>query len=300
MNVGYVGLGNMGGLLAERLLLSHVLHVYDRKASAIDRLVSRGVIPCDSLADLGQRCEVVFLCLPTSDHVEQVIFGEDGISKAAAPGTLLIDQTTGDPNRTRAMAEQLLPRGIELIDAPISGGPKGARDGTVAIMVGASRDQFDRANTLLTSLSPHVFHAGEIGAGHVAKLANNLLSAAHRAATMEALALATKNGVDAGKMIDILLASSGRNFFIENFARSSIVSGKLATGFSLGLMHKDVKLAGQLGVESGVPMFCTNTVREFFQVCINLMGSETEVNAIAAVMDKLANSHILPANYSLT
>jgi 3-hydroxyisobutyrate dehydrogenase len=300
MKVGYVGLGNMGGLLAERLQLSHVLHVYDRNPNAVERLVSRGAIPCESLADLGRRCDVIFLCLPTSDHVEQVIFDEVGILSAAAPGTLLIDQTTADPNRTRAMAQKLSCREIELIDAPISGGPKGAREGTVAIMVGGTKHQFDRAAPLLTSLSPHVFHAGEIGSGHVAKLANNLLSAAHRVATMEALALASKNGVDASKMIEILLASSGRNFFIENFARSSIVSGKLATGFSLSLMHKDVKLAGQLGVESGVPMFCTNTVREYFQVCMNLMGPETEVNAVAVVMDKLANSHIVPSDYTLT
>ena len=300
MNVGYVGLGNMGGVIAARIQRTHPLRVYDLNEDAVERLCEKGASPCDDLADLARQCDVILLCLPTSDHVRKAVLGEKGIVAGAGPGTLIIDQSTGDPAKTRAMAAELAPLGLEMIDAPISGGPKGAEEGTVAIMVGATPAQFARAEPLLRALSPNVFHAGVVGAGHVAKLCNNLLSAAHRAVTVEALALAVKNGVECGTMVDILLAGSGRNFFIERFVKSNIVSGKLATGFTLSLMHKDVKLATELGVESGVPMFCTNTVREFFQVCMNMMGRETEVNSIALVMDQLAGTHMVPPGYSLT
>jgi 3-hydroxyisobutyrate dehydrogenase len=232
--------------------------------------------------------------------VRTAVFGAEGLASTAKPGTLFIDQTTGDPAVTRELAERAQALGLGFMDAPISGGPKGAEAGTVAIMVGATPEQFARAEPVLRQISPNVFHAGAAGTGHVAKLSNNLISAAHRMITLEALALACKNGVEPSKMVDILMASSGRNFFIETFVRSSVISGKLATGFTLAFMHKDIKLATQLGVDSGVPLFCTNTVREFFQVAMNLMGRETEVNAVALVMDKLAGTQIVPPDYTLT
>jgi 3-hydroxyisobutyrate dehydrogenase len=299
MNIGYVGLGHMGSRLAAHLLRAHTLRVFDLSENAVARLRDQGALACASAADLARECDVILLCLPTSDHVKHAVFGESGLASAARRGTLFIDQTTGDPGVTRELAAQAAALGLAFIDAPISGGPKGAEAGTVAIMVGASVGDFARAEPILREISPHVFHAGAPGTGHVAKLANNLISAAHRMATLEALALANKNGVAPSTMVDILMASSGRNFFIETFVRSSILSGKLATGFSLALMHKDIKLAAELGVASGVPLFCTNTVREFFQVAMNMMGRETEVNSVAVVMDKLAGTQVVPADYSL-
>jgi 3-hydroxyisobutyrate dehydrogenase len=300
MNIGYVGLGTMGSRLSRHLYDKHTVLVYDLDAAAVKRQCALGAHACESLPDITRQCDVILLCLPTSDHVQQAVFGPNGLSAGARQGVLLIDQTTGDPVKTRSMAQQLQALGMDLIDAPVSGGPAGAQRGDLAIMVGATADQYAHVMPILQCISPNVFHAGEVGTGHVAKLANNLVSAAHRMATLEALALADKNGVNPGTMTDILLASSGRNFFIETFVKSSIISGKLATGFSLNLMHKDIKLAAQLGVESGVPMFCTNTVREFFQVAMNMMGREAEVNTVALVMDKMAGTHVVPDDYTLT
>jgi len=300
MNIGYIGLGTMGSRLSRHLYDKHTVFVFDLDAAAVERQCALGAKACTSLPDMARQCDLILLCLPTSDHVRKAVFGPDGLAAGARPGVLLVDQTTGDPEKTRAMARELQALGMDLIDAPVSGGPAGAERGDLAIMVGASAEQYARAMPILKGISPNVFRAGEVGTGHVAKLANNLVSAAHRMATLEALALADKNGVDAGTMTDILLASSGRNFFVETFVKSSIISGKLATGFSLNLMHKDIKLAAQLGVESGVPMFCTNTVREFFQVAMNLMGREAEVNTVALVMDQMAGTHVVPENYTLT
>lgn len=300
MTIGYVGLGSMGGALARRLQLTHPLLVHDMSEAAMQRVIERGATASSSLLDLAARCDVILLCLPTSEHIRAVIFGENGIAATAKPGTLIVDQTTGDPTETRAMAADLLAKGLELIDAPVSGGPQGADAGTIAIMVGASATQYERIQPILHSISPNVFHAGEVGTGHVAKLANNLLSAGQRLVSLEAVALAVKNGLEPHKAVEIIMAGSGRNFYVEKFMNSHILSGKLASGFTVGLLHKDVRLACKLGVDSGVTMLFGNLAREFYQMTMNEMGPDTQVNAVALVIDRLAGTHVVPLDYSLT
>jgi 3-hydroxyisobutyrate dehydrogenase len=298
MSIGYVGLGNMGGPLARRLQLQHKLFVYDVRASSVQRMAEAGASPCASLGELAGHCDLILLCLPTSTEVRSVIFGDGGLATSAKPGTLIVDQTTGDPTATRGMAEELAPRGIELIDAPVSGGPRGADAGTIAIMVGASPDQYARVLPVLQAISPNTFHAGGVGTGHVAKVVNNMLSGAQRLISFEGLALAIKNGIEPQKALEIILASSGRNFYLEHFG-SRIISGKLESGFTLGLIHKDVRLATQLGVDSGVPLLLGNVAREFYQLCISLMGREAQVNSAALVMDRLAGTQVVPPDYTI-
>lgn len=295
MTVGYIGLGNMGGTLARRLLRERSLLVHDRDAAAVQRLVALGATACASPSDLAARCDTILLCLPTSAQVRDVIFGEGGIAAAASAGTLIIDQTTGDPSATRAMAAELQAgRGVELIDAPVAGGLPAAEAGTIAILVGATPAQYARALPVLQGISPKVFHAGPVGTGDVAKLTNNLVFAAMRVATLEAVALAVKNGMEPSKIVDILLAGSARNFFLEHYMRSHVLTGKLDSGFTLGLIHKDVRLACQLGIEAGVPMLVGNVVRELYQVFISEMGRDAQVNTAAVVIDRLAGTQVVP------
>jgi 3-hydroxyisobutyrate dehydrogenase len=294
MTIGYVGLGNMGSALARRLLLRHPLIVYDQNANAVQRLVDKGAIASPSLADIGSRCDIILLCLPTSKEVREVIFGDGGLKASARHGTLIVDQTTGDPIATRAMAAELVERGIELIDAPVSGGPRGADAGTIAIIVGASVAQFARVEPIVTAISPNVFHAGGVGSGDVMKLANNMLSAVNRVAGLEAMALSVKNGIEPKRAAEIILASSGRNFWLEHFIMR-VLDGDITSGFTLGLSYKDVRLATQLGVDSDVPMFFGNLVREYYQMCINEMGRDAQVNTAALVMDRIAGTKMVPA-----
>src|SRR5207253_1392880 len=144
--------------------------------------------------------------LPTSDNVRTVIFGENGIASAAKPGTLIIDQTSGDPTATRAMAAELEARGggLQLMDAPVSGGARGADAGTIAIMIGAAPAQYERIAPVLRCISPNLFHAGGVGTGHVAKLANNLLSGGQRLLSIEAMTLAVKNGIAPETAVNII------------------------------------------------------------------------------------------------
>jgi 3-hydroxyisobutyrate dehydrogenase len=294
--IGYVGLGNMGAALARRLQLQVPLLVYDLNPASVQRLVDQGAVACSGLAELASRCDVIMLCLPTSEHVRNAIWGEHGLGVGLKPGTLIVDQTTGDPIATRAMADELSRRGIDLVDAPVSGGAAGAAAGTIAIMVGAAAEPFARLKPLLELISPNVFHAGDVGAGQVIKLVNNMVSAAQRLLTFEGVALAAKNGIDPQRACEILLAGGAKNVFIEKFMLPHILKGNLSPGFTLGLMHKDVRLACQLGSDSGVPMFYGNLTRELFQTYISEMGPDAQVHTAALVVDRLAGTHVVPAD----
>lgn len=296
MTIGYVGLGNMGAALARRLQLSEPLLVYDEDGSAMARMVQLGATPCSNLADLAARCDTILLCLPGSQHVRTVLFGENGITRAARTDTRIIDQTTGDPLVTRQMAGQLAERGLELIDAPVSGGVRGADAGTIAIMVGADEAQYKAVRPLLLSISSNVFHAGKfVGAGQVMKLVNNALSGVQRLLTLEAMTLAVKNGIDPERACEILIAGGARNAFLEKFMAPCVVRGDLETGFSLALMHKDIRLACQLGADSAVPMFFANTARELYMACLNEFGAEASVNVSAKHFDRLARTQVVGA-----
>lgn len=293
--IGYVGLGRMGGALAGRLLKSLALDVYDLDPVGVARLASLGARPQAGLDQLGRACDLVLMCLPTSDHVRQAVFGPRGLLEGLSPGALLVDQSTGDPQATRAMATELAARGIGLVDAPVSGGVQGAEAGTIAIMLGAGPLERDRVEPVLRAISPNVFHAGGVGAGHVIKLVNNLISGAQRLLTMEGVALAAKNGIDPQRACNILMAGGARNVFLEKFMGPQILHGRLDVAFTLGLMHKDVRLACELGSASGVPLPFGNTAREFYRQCIDAMGEHAQVHTAALVYDRLAGTQVVPA-----
>jgi len=296
MTIGYVGLGNMGGALARRLQLRHPLHVYDLNAAAVGLLTEVGAKASASLHDLAAACDQILLCLPTSEHVRTALFGAHGLASGLRPGTVIIDQTSGDPTITRALAAELTKQDVSLIDAPVSGGMQGARDGTIAIMVGATEEQYAAVLPLLRAISANVFHAGPIGSGQVIKLANNLLSGAQRLLTFEAMTLAVKNGIAPQTACEILLAGGGRSAFMEKFMASHILQGDLFTGFTLGLMYKDVRLACALGTASEVPMLFGNLTKEIYQQVINALGQDKQLHTAAIYMDRLAGTQMVPAD----
>jgi 3-hydroxyisobutyrate dehydrogenase len=261
----------------------------------MQRVAASGATPCASLRDLARQCEVILLCLPASPQVRDALFGPDGLAAAARPGTLVIDQTSGDPEETRAMARALLAHGIELIDAPVSGGPEAAEAGSIAIMVGASPAQFARAEPLLRDIGSKVFHAGEVGAGHVVKLANNVVSATNRAVALEALALAARNGIAPRCAVEIMLAGSARNFWIETLPKSGLLDGEFASGFTLEVIHKDLCAVARLAAESDLPMPIGTAVRAFYARCMEELGREAEGNASALVMERIAGTAMFPA-----
>ncbi len=299
MRIGYLGLGVMGGALARRLRLSRELTVFDVDPNAVARIQAAGCTAATNSADLAQSCDTIFLCLPTSAHVREAIFGAGGLAETIKPGGILIDQTTGDPHETRAMATELAPRGIELIDAPVSGGAMGAEAGTIAIMVGASEAQFARIEPVLRDISSNIFHAGGVGAGHVIKLVNNMISHTQRLLTQEGMTLAASNGVDPDCAAAILRASGGRNAYMEKVLAPRVLKGKLAIGFTLGLAHKDIALACDVARQSGVPTPIAAAAAARYQAMVGERGYQTEVEVSGLIAEREAGTRYIPEERDL-
>jgi 3-hydroxyisobutyrate dehydrogenase len=296
MAIGYIGLGNMGGALARRLLETHPLSVYDLDRAARDRLGAAGARRCETLADLVSRSDTIFICLPKSEHVREVIFGAGGLKSALRRDTLIVDQTTGHPDATCAMAADLTTIGVHLIDAPVSGGVQGAAAGTISIMVGASSAQFSRIEPLLKAISPNIHHAGDVGAGHAIKLVNNLVSGAQRLLTFEGMSLAAKNGIDPKRAAEILMSGGARNSFMEKFLLALVTDGKMTSRFSLDLMLKDVALACELARDSGVPVPFGEVARKIYEEARDTMGPDADVNMAAIRAERLAGTRLVPGD----
>ena len=279
MDVGFVGLGSMGGAIARRMLLTRKLRVADLLPDRVAALTQAGAVPAQDLPSLAAASDLVCLCLPTSTEVREAIFGANGLAGGLKPGTLVADMTTGDPLATKAMAAELKGRGIDMIDAPVSGGPDGAAAGTLAIMVGAPIALYEKVKPVFEGVSPNVFRMGEVGAGQTMKLVNNLLLAGCKLMTYEVMALAVKNGLDAKLCAQVLQKSSGRNATTERTLQGTI-DGVFRGTFSLGLMSKDVRLANQLGQDTAIPMLLGRLVQELHQVALNNHGANADSNII--------------------
>lgn len=295
MRVGYVGLGNMGGALARRLQLSMPLHVFDLNPAAVDGLVAAGAVACASAREVAARSDIVLTCLQTSRQVRDAVMGEEGIAAGLAAGGIIADQTTGDAFETRALSAELAGRGLHFIDAPVSGGPPGAAAGTIAIMVGAPANLYARVEPVLRAISSNVFHTGEVGTGHVMKVANNLMAAAQRLLTHEVMCLAVKSGVEPAKAVEVIQRSSGRNYTIDVTYPRHILTGDLFQGFTLALMHKDVALANDLAAKAGVPLFLGAQVKEHYQAAINEFGAGGDVNDAVRMFERMAGTRVRPA-----
>jgi 3-hydroxyisobutyrate dehydrogenase len=289
MDVGFVGLGKMGGAIARRLLKARPLRVFDIRPEAAASLAGAQAMP--HLGALAQGCDTVCLCLPTSNEVRQVLF-DQGLLEALAPDSLVVDMTTGDPAATRDMAAKVEAAGRHLVDAPVSGGPMGAEAGTLAIMVGAPDALFARVAPLLAEISLNVFHAGGVGAGHTMKLVNNLTSAGNRLVAFEALSLAVKNGLDPKRCVEIMHKSSGRSFMTEVIFPKNILPGNLDQGFSTGLMLKDVTLATQLGAQSGVTLAIGDHVRDVLAAEVAEGGPDRDLCTVVRRYEKAAKVKI--------
>ncbi|MDQ4117327.1 MAG: NAD(P)-dependent oxidoreductase, partial [Actinomycetota bacterium] len=238
--VGFVGLGRMGTPMVRRLAAGGVpVRGHDAAAGVAEGLADV-LTPVPDAAAAAAGAPVVLLMLPDSDAVESVVDG--GLADALEPGTLLVDMSTSEPLRTRELAPRVADRGAILVDAPVSGGVAGARDGTLTIMVGGSDDVVRRLEPTL-ALIGRVRHVGTCGAGHALKALNNLLSASHLLATSEAILAGERFGLDPGAMLEAINGSSGRSGSTDNKWPRHIVPGTYASGFTAGLMLKDLRIA---------------------------------------------------------
>lgn len=252
--IGFVGLGNMGAPMAGHLAAAGFqLLAADANPAALERFCSAvRCTPVRSLAELGRSCRVVITMLPDGAAVREVLLGTDGVAAGLAPGSVVLDMSSAEPVATRTLALQLAGASISLVDAPVSGGVKRAVAGKLAIMAGGETAAIARCRSILAALG-QVFAAGACGAGHAVKALNNYLSAVALAATAEAMLAGERFGIDPAAMLEILNHSTGRNTATDQKYPAFVLSGSFDSGFALGLMAKDLRIALGLAEAVGTP-----------------------------------------------
>ena len=292
--IGFIGLGNMGRPLAERLLKKYQLYVYDLEEENLNFFVSHGAIKCLSPSEIASNTDKVFLCLPTSSIVEKVINGDNGVLRTAKQNSFIIDMTTGEPDITRELSKNLLLSNINFIDAPVSGGPKGAHLGNIAIMIGGTEKQFSVIKPIMDDISSNIFYAGEIGSGHAIKAGNNLLNLICRMATFEVISMLAKDGVDPEKAVNIIQKSSGRNYATEITLPDNILSGKMFQGFSTGLMKKDSGVALQIAYSNKIDMPLGKLAQDLLNKTIEEFGLDADMSKVAISYEETTRVKIRP------
>lgn len=261
-NIAFVGLGNMGAPMAENLVKAgYTISVYDLSQAAIQRLQQAGANVAASPKEAAYNAQVIISMLPAGKHVHSVYLGDNGVGGLLAElpkGTLVIDSSTIAAADATTVAEAASKLGIDFLDAPVSGGTGGAIAGSLTFIVGGSADAFVKAEPILAVMGKNIFHAGDHGAGQVAKICNNMLLGILMAGTAEAINLGVKNGLDAKVLSDIMLQSSGRNWTLEVYNPYPQVMENVPSsngyqgGFMSKLMQKDLNLAMQTAQDTNV------------------------------------------------
>ena len=257
MNAAFLGLGAIGRPMAGRVARIHDLTVWNRTRATADEFVR--TVPCrvaPTPAQAVRDADLVMTCLSTSQDVESILDGKDGILAGIRPGALFLDCTSGDPATARSIAGRLAAKGVAYADCPVSGGPGGAEAGVLTVMVGCAPEVFARAKPHLEAFGKLVAHLGPVGAGSTVKAVNQALLAANILTLAEALPAMVKAGVPARAGIEVLNASSGRSFVSESLVPPRVLTGTWPRLFRLALLDKDVGIAldliGQLGLEASL------------------------------------------------
>jgi 2-hydroxy-3-oxopropionate reductase len=263
--VGFVGLGSMGGPMASNLMgAGYDLVLHNRTKEKAEKLAAEGGGEvAETPREVGARCDIVITMLPGPTEVEAVVSGGDGLLEGFSKSSLVVDMSTSSPTLARKLARTARERGASMLDAPVSGGDVGAIDGTLSIMVGGEKEDFERARPLFEAMGKTVTHVGPDGAGQVVKAANQIVVALTIEAVSEALVLGSKAGVDSEKMLDVLSGGLAGNRVME-VKREKLLSRHFEPGGKVKYHHKDLGIALAAGREYGVPLPATAVVDQMF------------------------------------
>jgi 2-hydroxy-3-oxopropionate reductase len=253
-SVGFIGVGTMGREMALNLLKAgHRVRLFDVRRDAAEGLRSAGAEVASSVADAVQHADLAITMLPDTTHVEEVVLGPDGILAHPPAGRVLVEMSTISPQATRQMNAALAKAGVAMLDAPVSGGPQGAKNATLSIMVGGEATVLEKVRPVLSAMGTTVVHMGEAGAGQVTKLCNQLVVGINLQGVCEAIALGRAAGVDLDKLRDALLGGSAASWMMQHLAPKMLARDADA-GFRIDLMLKDLRLTGELAFALGTPL----------------------------------------------
>jgi 3-hydroxyisobutyrate dehydrogenase len=287
--VGFIGIGKMGLPMASRIAAQgYPLHVYDISEAAVHSICNRTAAQAQkTLKEIGRNCEIVILMLPDSEVVERVLFGkQEGLAAHLSRGSVVIDMSSSNPSVTREIGPRLKEAGVDFIDAPVSGGVKRAIDGSLAIMAGGDSAVISRVKPLVSTMGKSIIETGMLGSGHAMKALNNYVSAAGLLAACEALKVGSDFGIAPDKIIAVLNASTGRNNSTENKMMQFVVSKLFNSGFSLGLMRKDIGIAADLAKSTGSETLLGEVLLKSWSDAEKQLGGAADHTEIFRMLDR--------------
>ena len=295
MNVGFIGIGQMGGPMSRRVLeAGYELTVHDLRKDAAKYLLDKGAKWADTPKAVAGTCRVVISCLPTPIQVQEVVYGANGLMAEWKTGDIYVDMSTNSPTVIRQVAKDAKDMGVAVLDAPVTGGTQGAQEGTLAIMVGGDKLFLEKIRQILQAMGNKIFHVGDVGCGNVAKLVNNLISLTNNTICAEAFVLGVKAGIDPEILWKITTSGTANNWNLQQYPQT-VFQGNFEPGFRLSLGFKDIGLALQLGREYGVPLFVGAAVEQSLLEAKAAGFEDKSVDAFMLYLEKLVGVQVRSA-----
>jgi 3-hydroxyisobutyrate dehydrogenase len=289
--VAFIGLGIMGGHMASRLLdADYPLTVHTRTRAKASKLLGQGAEWADTPAKAVEGADVVFICVTDTPDVQKVVMDEHGVLAAARPGLIVVDHSTISPIATREMAASLAAKGTTLLDAPVSGGDVGARNGTLSIMVGGEAVAFEQVEPILRRMGTTITYCGKSGSGQTTKLVNQILVSVTNMGVCEALVFARKNGLDLERTLAAVGGGAAGSWQLANLA-PKMVAGDFRPGFMINLQQKDLRIILQVAEESRTSLPAASLVHQLFTAADAAGHGKEGTQALFKVLEKLASIH---------
>lgn len=291
--IGYIGLGLMGKSMARNILKAGFpLVVHNRSQAAVAELVAEGAASVNSPAEVAKQVDIIFTNLPDSPDVELVVLGQGGIIEGAHPGLIYVDNSTIKPATSRHIAQVLGEKGVSCLDAPVSGGDIGARQGTLAIMVGGPADVVEVVYPVFAAMGKTITHVGETGAGQIAKAANQIMVAAQMVAMGELMIFAKKAGADPHKVVDAIKGGAAQCWTLD-VKPPRLFSGNRSPGFKAHLQAKDLNIIMETARQYGIPLPSAAVDAQLFNAMLEMGMGEMDNSAVVGVIETLANASLL-------
>ncbi len=290
--LGFIGLGIMGsGMAANLLRAGHRVCVWNRTATRMEPLLKLGATPAASPADVTERCDIVFICVGATEDVEAVMTGANGVLEAVRPGQLIIDHSTISPHATKTLGAALAEKGAHMLDAPISGGSEGAKNGTLSIMIGGDETQVQRADPYLHAMGRTITHVGELGAGQMVKLVNQILVVTTMQGVAEAMVFAQAGGLDLEKTLAAVSGGAAASWSLSNRA-PQMKERDWQPGFTIDWQTKDIRLVLEAADQLGVSLPSTSLIFQFYRA-LQATGLGGEGNhALVKAVERLAGVEV--------
>ena len=289
LNVGFIGLGAMGRPMATNILKAgYSLTVYDVGAALVAEMKNKGAKTATGPNEVAACSDIVLFSLPNGAIVEEVVSGKDGLLSGSHHGQIFIDLSSVTPTHTKKMAELAAAKGVDYLDAPVSGGVSGAASGTLTIMVGGKKEVIARCQEILQVIGKKISHVGSVGSGDAVKLVNNLLLGVNMVAVAEAMTLGVKAGLDPEVLFEIINSSSGRSYALEAKLPNFILKGNFEPGFTVNLQYKDLEMAVQTAKELGTPLIMANFAQQIYEMAKAKGLGQKDISAVIMLNEELA------------